>query len=84
MRFPAIHGRRDAVLALQGKREQALRAPERAVALGWQYDDHGTVPRLADEPVYRSLRNEPRLRRLDAIIQGAVARERREVRALDI
>lgn len=67
--------------AVRGRREQALRALELAVARGWQFEEHGLVPLLAEEPVYQSLRNEPRLRRLDRVIQSNVARERREVRA---
>ena len=70
------------VRALQGRRDEALRLLERAVAMGWQWQFVATAPRLSDDPVYGSLRDDPRLRRLDAIIQNAIARERREVQDL--
>lgn len=70
------------VRALQGRREEALRLLERAVAMGWQWQFFALSPRLADDPVYGSIRTEPRLQRLDTIIQDAIAREQREVQAL--
>jgi hypothetical protein len=70
------------IRALQGRREEALRLLERAVAMGWQWHFVGFSPRLADDPVFASLRNEPRLRRLDSILQNGVAREQRDALAL--
>jgi TolB-like protein/DNA-binding winged helix-turn-helix (wHTH) protein len=68
------------IRALQGRREEALQLLERAVRMGWQWHFVAISPRLTDDPVFRSIRNEPRLRRLDAVIQNAIARERQEVR----
>jgi TolB-like protein/DNA-binding winged helix-turn-helix (wHTH) protein/tetratricopeptide (TPR) repeat protein len=70
------------VRALQGRRADSLRLLERAVAMGWQWDGTGVVPNLADDPVYHSIRDEPRLRQLDAVIRSSLDRERREVAAL--
>ena len=68
------------IRTLQGRREEALRLLERAVGMGWQWHWVALAPRLADNPVYRTIRDEPRLRRLDDVIQRDIARERREVR----
>jgi hypothetical protein len=70
------------IRALQGRNEEALSLLERAFGMGWQYDRQAMLPRLADDPVYRSIRDSPRLIRLDKLLQGSIARERREARAL--
>jgi TolB-like protein/DNA-binding winged helix-turn-helix (wHTH) protein len=72
------------IRALQGRREEALGLLEQAVAMGWQWNRFGMVPRLAEELAYRSIRDDPRFRRIDDGIQAAVARERREAAALGI
>lgn len=74
------------VLAVQGKKEAALSAIERAVALGWpngerDFDILRPRPVLAEEPAFRELRGDARFRRIDAAIQANLARERRELLA---
>ena len=72
-----FHAESARVRAAQGKREAALVALERAVAMGWQ-SYTSVAPRLAEEPAFRNIRDEPRLEQIDARIQGDLARERRE------
>jgi len=72
------------IRALEGRREEALNLLERAVAMGWQWEQFGLAPSLADELSYASIADDPRFRRIDARIQADVARERRETAALGL
>ena len=53
---------------------------EKAVAEGWRPVD-AEYPSLAHEPEYAVIRDDPSLRRLDAILAADAARERRELLA---
>lgn len=65
--------------ALQGRRELALTALERAVDRGWIYAGEMALPDISDEPAFRSLRGDPRFERVRQRIAAHLARERTEV-----
>jgi hypothetical protein len=69
------------VWAAQGRTVEALAALQRAMASGWRHWETAILPRLADDPGFRNLRGDPRFRRLDAMLQAELARERRELRS---
>jgi len=66
--------------AMVGRRDQVIRTLERALGTGWG-PEGGWSWRLVDEPVYRSMRDDPRLRRVGAFVLAENARERRELLA---
>lgn len=73
------------IWAARGRHDEALAALERAVVLGWPLGSSRSpwLPRpvLAEEPAFRSIRDDPRLKRIDAGIQTNIARERRKLEA---
>jgi hypothetical protein len=68
------------VAALMGRNEDAIRMLEQAVSEGWRPSE-GEYPAPTDEPAYTNLRNDPRMKRIDAIIAADINRERRELLA---
>lgn len=72
------------VWAVQGKQDQALAALGRAVDLGWVHAGMTDLPDLADEPVFRSLRGNPRFERLRTRLDAHMQREKRETARLTI
>jgi adenylate cyclase len=71
------------VAALTGRNDDAVHDLQQAVAAGWRPSE-GEYPAVTDEPAYGGLRNDPRLKRIDAILAADVARERRELIASGI
>lgn len=67
------------IWALQGRRDRALAALERATDRGWLHLDDADLADLADEPALRSLRGQPRFERVRDRINARLAKERREV-----
>jgi TolB-like protein/DNA-binding winged helix-turn-helix (wHTH) protein/tetratricopeptide (TPR) repeat protein len=68
-----------AVFAVQGRRDAALQALERAVQRGWRQNSGTSLRDIAAEPAFRSLLGEPRFKRLQVRIADHYARERREL-----
>ena len=68
------------VAALMGRNEDAVRMLEQAVGEGWRPSE-GEYPSVTAEPAYARLRNDPRMKRLDAIIAADISRERHELLA---
>jgi TolB-like protein len=68
-----------AVWAASGKSALALDALERAVRRGWVGAGTTDLPRIADEPAFRSLRGLPRFKALEAQLAARLARERAEI-----
>ena len=66
------------VWALMGRKEDAIRTLEQAVAEGWRPSE-GEYPAVTDEPAYAAIRNDPRLKRIDTIMAADIERERREL-----
>ena len=66
------------VEALAGRPEEAIRVLEQAVADGWRPSE-GEYAAVTDEPAYASLRTDPRMKHIDAVIAADIARERREL-----
>jgi TolB-like protein len=87
VRLPAdfwVHCAR--IWAVRGNREAALTALERAAAMRWPdgfepFPEWMPRPVPAEDPAFRSLRDEPRFQRIDARIRVHLARERRELQA---
>lgn len=67
-----------AIWAVQGKTDQAVAALERALDRGWLHAGRVDLPRLEDEPAFRSLRGNRRFKALLAKHAAHFARERRE------
>lgn len=74
--------------AVRGKRDLAIGALERAVAMGWPYGMRWPDPwaprpdLLTEEPAFRGIREDPRLRRIQGSLQRHLARERQELEAI--
>jgi TolB-like protein/tetratricopeptide (TPR) repeat protein len=68
------------IWALMGRKEDAIRTLQEAVSEGWRPSE-GEYPMVTDEPAYGAIRNDPRLKQVDAIIATDIARERRELLA---
>lgn len=66
--------------AMLGRREDAIGTLERAMKAGWR-PEGGWGYSFADEPVYRTIRDDPRLKRLGAAVLAENAREGRELLA---
>ena len=66
------------VEALAGRPEEAIRVLEQALADGWRPSE-GEYAAVTDEPAYASLRRDPRMKHIDAVIAADMARERREL-----
>lgn len=64
--------------AMLGRRDDAIRTLERAMRAGWR-PESGWGYGFVDEPVYRTVRDDPRLKRLGAFVLAENARERREL-----
>jgi TolB-like protein/DNA-binding winged helix-turn-helix (wHTH) protein/tetratricopeptide (TPR) repeat protein len=73
-----------AILAVQGRREQALAMLERAMRRGWTDSGNTDLPNIADEPAFGSVRGQPRFDRLRATLAAHLARERAETVQLRI
>jgi tetratricopeptide (TPR) repeat protein len=70
-----------AVWAVQGRRDAALAALGEVISAGWRWQSTSVFPPLAEQPAFRSLRDDPRFGRWDATMRAELARERREVLA---
>jgi TolB-like protein/DNA-binding winged helix-turn-helix (wHTH) protein/Flp pilus assembly protein TadD len=68
--------------ALQGRRDLALSALERAVQRGWIYGGEMALGDIGEEPAFQGLRGHPRFERVRARIAAHFARERAEIRPL--
>jgi TolB-like protein len=66
-----------------GRKELAIRTLERAVSEGW-FPRESDFLKVTDEPAYAVLRDEPRMKRIDAIIAANAERERRELLAAGV
>lgn len=74
-----------AIWAVQGKPAQAVAALERALRRGAAHAGRTDLPKLEDEPVFRSLRSDPRFEAVRSKYAAHYARERAETaRALKI
>jgi tetratricopeptide (TPR) repeat protein len=71
-----------AVLAVQGRGDEALAMLERAIGRGWTHAGGTDLPDIADEPAFRSLHGRPRFERIRARLAAHYARERRETARL--
>lgn len=70
-------------LAAEGRREEAIRALQKAVKLGWFYGNEAYSFRdIGDEPTFRDIKSDPRFLRIRAYFGRHLERERREVQAL--
>ena len=69
--------------AMLGRSDQTLRMLQRAMTAGWRPDGGWSVL-LTDEPAYRSMRNDPRLKRLGSNVVAENERERRELLAVGV
>ena len=67
------------------RRETAIAMLEQAVARGWPFGFSWESPfsgaPLAEDPAFRTLRGDPRFRRIDAMIRTNDDRERHEAAA---
>lgn len=66
--------------AMLGRRDQAIQTLDRALKAGWRPED-GWSQTFVDDPVYRDMRDDPRLKRLGQLVLAENARERRELLA---
>jgi TolB-like protein/DNA-binding winged helix-turn-helix (wHTH) protein/Tfp pilus assembly protein PilF len=71
-----------AVWAVQGRSDRALDALVRAFDRGWVPVGRDDLPRLEDEPVFRSLHGDPRFERLKANLSARYRKERTEIEQL--
>lgn len=69
--------------AILGDRKDALRYLEKAFDAGYLADAYHLAP-LAEDPVFATLRNEPRFQRLVGLQEARLQRERHETLELDI
>jgi len=67
-----------AILAVEGRKGEALAALERAARRGWTHAGSSDLPDIAEEPAFRSLRGEPRFQQIRANLAAQHARERAE------
>ena len=76
---------RSQFLAAEGKREEAISALQKAVRLGWFYNNEPYSFRdIAQEPTFREIASDPRFRRIRAHLANHLARERSEVNSARI
>lgn len=74
-----FHFERSQFLAAQGKHEEAIAALEKAVRLGWLYNNESYAFRdIGQEPTFRDLKSDRRFQRIRAYLANHIARERRE------
>jgi TolB-like protein len=66
--------------AVLGHKDLAIGTLEQAVREGWRPVD-GEYPLVGDEPAYAVIRDDPRIKRIDALFAAEIARERRELLA---
>jgi hypothetical protein len=66
--------------AVLGYKNLSIATLGKAVADGWRPVD-AEYPSLADQPEYAVIRNDPQIQRLNAVLAGDAARERRELLA---
>jgi TolB-like protein/tetratricopeptide (TPR) repeat protein len=64
--------------AMLGRREQAIQTLDRALKANWR-PEGGWSNNFVDDPVYRDMRDDPRLKRLGQFVLAEIARERREL-----
>jgi TolB-like protein/tetratricopeptide (TPR) repeat protein len=69
--------------AMLGRRDQAIQTLDRALKASWRPED-GWSYNFVDDPVYRDMRDDPRLRRLGRFLLAETERERREVLAAGV
>jgi TolB-like protein len=69
--------------AMLGRTDESIQMLERALRTGWR-PEGGWSYRFVDEPVYRTMRDDPRLKRLGAFVLAENARERRELLAAGV
>ena len=73
---------RSEILALQGRKDDALASLGRAIARGWRSGGSTDLSDLAEEPAFASLRDDSRFQRLRARLSADLVRERKETKAL--
>jgi tetratricopeptide (TPR) repeat protein len=73
-----------AVLAAEGKTDEALSALEHAMARGWSHGGIADLRDIADEPAFRLLRANPRFERIRSALKQHNMRERAEFVRLHI
>lgn len=66
------------IWAIEGRKDDALSALERAVRRGWTHTGSADLSDIADEPAFASLRGEPRFKSLRARLAAHFAQERAE------
>ena len=80
-----FHYGRSVMLAAQGKREAAIASLQKAVKLGWFYNNETYSFRdIAQEPVFRDIALDPRFQRIRTYFAAHLARERREAEAFGL
>ena len=67
-----------ALLAVGGRKEEALSRLGRAFDRGWRHGRYTDLRNFADEPAFRSLKGDARFERIHRQIEAHRARERRE------
>jgi TolB-like protein/DNA-binding winged helix-turn-helix (wHTH) protein/cytochrome c-type biogenesis protein CcmH/NrfG len=72
------------ILAVQGRKAEALTALELAFRRGWRQNGYADVRDIRDEPAFHSLQGDPRFERLRARIAAHYARERAEILRLNL
>ena len=74
---------RSQFLAAEGKREEALASLEKAVRLGWFYNNESYSFRdIGQEPTFRDIRSDQRVQRVRGYYARHLDRERREAQPL--
>jgi hypothetical protein len=73
-----------AILAVQGRHDQALSMLERALRRGWTDSANTDLGDIEDEPAFTSLRGRPRFERIRRSLAARLARERAETIQLRI
>jgi len=67
-----------AVWSVQGRKDLAFAALDRAVRRGWVYGGRIDLPSFSDEPAFRSLHSDPRFKTVQTKIAAHFSRERAE------
>jgi TolB-like protein/tetratricopeptide (TPR) repeat protein len=69
--------------AMLGRRDDAVRALEQGLRAGWR-PEGGWSYQFVDEPVYRGMQDDPRLKKLGDFVRAENARERRELQSAGV
>lgn len=73
-----------AILAAEGKTNEALSMLEHAITRGWTHSGVADLREIADEPAFRLLNGNPRFKRIQAALNQQYLRERAETVRLHV